>query len=288
MTSRRTVRIAFSVAIGTCFVGNIFAAYYLDHFDFSSERTVYEVYSAAVNGLIFGEATLLAIWCVLSAEPLFIRFPRALALSVLVFYSLLIGMQMAGSAMEIGGFIFSSVLTMFVFSVLTVPLWFARRLSRRRIVSQGQVDVQREQFTMRHILIWTAVVAAMTGLGKLIIQPDFSLDGMQLPPAAHWTFLVLAALVSLFVAMLGLPLVWGLLAKRPSCRALGVALAILCFMPPLWNEVTAAGHPFDDRVVGIIAGYIFAAAAMTTTGAGLMLARILGFRFIPNYSSDTD
>jgi len=283
MASRSIVRVAFSIWIGTCFAGNLLGTCFL--YDLSDPEMFKLVCYGAGCGLNLGQVTLLAIWGVLSVEPLVIRLPRALALSVLVLYSWLLGATMADPNFPIEISIVISGLAMLFFAILTTPFWVVRWVSLRRVVTQHQVDVPREQFTLRHILIWTAVVAGMTGLGKLIAQSQSEQANGMPPFGILMQMIVMVAIVSLFVAIVGLPAAWGVLTKRPSFLAWSVILAILCFGPPVLHEgiyLVVAQRPFfEQSMMGILAWYAFAVAALMMTVAGLLLARVLGFRFLP-------
>ncbi len=135
-------------------------------------------------------------------------------------------------------------------------------------------------------MIWTAVVAAITAIGKLIFVTAAAEVGSGMPPMGIlFRFASIVAIISLFVALVALPMVWVVLRHRPSPRGRYAIVGTFLVGPMLLHEVlyfVIGQQPsVKDRFIGICAWYGFLLATLVVTAAGLWLARICGFRFMP-------
>lgn len=283
-TSPDLVRSAFATMVGVFLIGNVVGTMGVIGVLDSRPGDWALVMLGVGAGLILGEVTLLAIWGVLSAEPLVIRLPRALALAVLIFYSWQLGILLSTEEIPVDVSLVLSGLAMLLFLVLTTPLWIARNYLRCHISAVGRTSSAREQFTLRHILLWTAIVAGLTVLGRAIFAGYADSGG--LPRAQEFVQIVaVVSVISLFVALLGLPLCWCVLMPTPSRRARQLSLLILLLGPPIVPEtfywIIGEFPDGDDRAIAVMAWYGFGLAAATITVGGLLIARRLGFQLLP-------
>jgi hypothetical protein len=201
-----------------------------------------------------------------------------------VLFSWLIGATVADERFPFEVSVVVSYFTIVLFVVLSGPFWLARWVSKKRIAKPlAAAEGVREQFTVRHILIWTAVVAGIVSLGRLILGSQAQQNDMP-PIGILFMFARFVAIIGLLVAAVGLPMVWAVLTERPSRRVWHLILGICCVAPLVVHEllwVIAGQAPStEDRVSGLMAWYGFAAAAVLMTGAGLMLARAHGYRLL--------
>jgi hypothetical protein len=283
MTTNQRIRVVLTMTVLLCFAANLLGTFGLMGVDWRSEEASAFCFATGA-GLLVGQIVLLGIWGTLGAEAVAFRLPRCLGLSVLVLFSCLFGANLSQEPLplEVSG------AAMVLFLILTGPLWIVRYLSRCRLVlAESRPSNSREQFTLRHIMMWTAVIAGMIVFGKLIFQ-DPAQPRVGAPSIGIVVQMVsVVAVFSILIALIGTPLVWAILWEGFPIRgwyAIGTGLVLA---PVLVGEsafaITGDRPSVDDYfwVVGAI--FAFGLAAATMTAAGLFLARALGFRFLPRH-----
>jgi hypothetical protein len=263
-----------------CLTANALGTWILfDMNDFGKPGLV--LYGAS-SGFVFGQVTLLVIWGVLGPEPLSRQLPRSIGLCIFVFYSWIAGTVLANDPPPTDVSFFLAIFAAFMFLILTTPMWIVRRLLSWRIYTLDQRERGSDQFTIRHIMIWTAAIAVLTAIGRVLFTT--SNDGTGMPPASTiWTsgFMILG--ISAFIAGLGLPLVWGVLSPRMSHTAWWAIFAVFTVGPMALHEclylVQGQSPNADDRFFGILSWYGFYILMSLVVCSALWVVRIHGYRF---------
>jgi len=176
-----------------------------------------------VFGSMFGQTTLAATAIV------FLRAPLALRLPVSVFWVFMLG---AGLALNVGlnggpsdmGFVFGALVfaQWLVLQLLLWPIRFAFAIKLSHIQSEPSVsDPSRHQFGIRQLMIVTAAVGVLLGVGRVMVPvliDRLSVLRHDLPVHA---FLVVAEVI------LTLPLVLAALLRRFTFVGTLLALAFV-------------------------------------------------------------
>jgi hypothetical protein len=165
-----------------------------------------------------------------------------------VLFSWLIGATVADERFPFEVSVVVSYFTIVLFVVLSGPFWLARWVSKKRIAKPlAAAEGVREQFTVRHILIWTAVVAGIVSLGRLILGSQAQQNDMP-PIGILFMFARFVAIIGLLVAAVGLPMVWAVLTERPSRRVWHLILGICCVAPLVVHELLWLGYCWPSAV----------------------------------------
>jgi hypothetical protein len=184
-------------------------------------------------GIVFGQTSLLGIWAALGTSSWWKRLP-----------GVVVGMVCLGLLLDLSvgtPYLNNQVIvllaTVLVAGVLLVVRCFSFRIC---VTAVDRTAVPRFQFSIRHLLILTFVVACLVSLGKWL--------GPHLIPATEPFRL---AMIGLLLATVGLMTVWSVLGRRhpllPSMIATGVAAGLgfglatwfhaLAGMTVLWTTI---------------------------------------------------
>ena len=141
----------------------------------------YEEYVVTcLAGVLAGQAALIATWAVLGTGSGLLRLVWALCLGVGVWYCILLGFAITdwlnsrnwnptldiADALEIGVSIVGSIF------FLMVPLWIARGCFRWQVIlTRTDHPTDSRQFTVRHLLSVTVVVAVLLAAGRPLLPP---------------------------------------------------------------------------------------------------------------------
>jgi hypothetical protein len=241
-----------------------------------------EVFYGASSGFVFGQVTLLVIWGVLGPEPWSRQLPRSIGLCIFVFYSWIAGTVLGNEPPPTDVSFVLVIFAAFMFMILTTPMWIVRRLLSWRIYALDRRERGSDQFTIRHIMIWTAAIAVLTAIGKVLFTASNDVTG--LPPASMiLTFAFMIFGISAFIAALGLPLLWGVLSPRVSLTAWWTIFTVFTVGPVALHEclylVQGRSPSADDRFFGILAWYGFDILMSLVVCSALWFVRIHGYRF---------
>jgi hypothetical protein len=215
---------------------------------FVDERIVHLLIGALL-GTLFGRTTVVAAWTALGPGPVLLRIPLGLLWIATDIVTVTLRLRAdvyppdAGFTLVLGACLFSQWLG------VQVPLWIlaiAYRLRLRRPNESFAGGLQEDrQFGIRQLIIATTIVAAMLGIGRLVVQNTSG-------PSTDREWVILAFLgVAAVVA--SLPLVLAALLPRFALPAvLGVlmliALATLWELPLLQQFPGGSGPELMDLV----------------------------------------
>lgn len=223
-------------------------------------------------GVPFVEANLCAAWIALM--PL--RFTKRLISVVPVFLLAIAAMASSvGSTLELALGIALAV----HFLLVQTPLWMARRAGWLlsddvEIHMNGEPSGNATQYGVRHLMIWTAIVAVCMGLGRAVMQitPEFN------HPGSH-EFVVGASLV-VTANLIVFPALWGSFVNR--------RIALWCTVTVLWASLLTFGELFAlGKMLGITpeSSDIVTIVGLNTTQALATFAvclsiRLAGYRLV--------
>jgi len=203
-------------------------------------------------GTVFGHATLASAWTAFGPLPLILRLPLALLWLAVSVACLALNVWVHRGPGEIPVILGGCVLCQY--AALQVPFWAialgtGMRL-RYRETGSSSSDPREFQFGIRQLMIFTAIVAVIFGMGRLVVTGL----GPQLEPGAGtvlptFLFLVVASIVMtlpLFLAGL-LPRYWW---QAVLVVLLLIGLATACELP-LMNTLPIGGGPDTLHLVCI-------------------------------------
>ena len=163
-------------------------------------------------GIYIGQINLIATWAALAPGNVVLRLPWAFLLSVLMWYSRVLGMRAASgyyrleSAVVLGAFLLLGTAS------AQLPLWIGGRLFRWRLVSWAgavrQPSQNRLQFQLRHLMLGILFASIALAPGRVVLPPG-DLTNLRLPYEVFALYSVLVV-ANLLVAV---PCIWGAFAK---------------------------------------------------------------------------
>jgi hypothetical protein len=230
-----------------------------------------------VFGTFFGQATLAAAWTALGPLQLVWRLPLALVWLMTLVAALAINMSLyspgGGSVMVI---IFGSVLVG-QWVLAQVPMWglsigYGLRLRYAYEDNPATERIER-QFGIRQLMLVTAVVATVLGIGRIVVSAFVRPDDMESGPWIIISFLAVAG-----IAMM-LPLLLAALLPRFAFPASLLVLILIglgtAIELPLLNIIQSgpggganAWHFYG--INGVQAAWVLAfAGAVRLSGYGL-------------------
>lgn len=223
-------------------------------------------------GTVFGHATLASAWTAFGPLSLILRLPLAILWLAISVACIALNVWVHNGPAEIPVILGACVLGQY--AALQLPFWvlalgIGARLRHQEI--GGIASNPREyQFGIRQLMIFTAIVAVIFGLGRLVVTllgPQLNLAGG--PELPVFIFLVVAA------SIITLPLLLAGLLPRYWWQAvlvvlLFIAIATACEWP-LINTVTRNG----PDVLHLVCINAFTSAWIL---AFVLLTRISGYR----------
>ena len=241
--------------------------------------------AAAGFGCLLGQFALLIHWGVLGNEPLSLRLPRAIGLSVFLFYAWCLGLLFADEPPPLQVSVVISLFLVVLFLLLSAPFWLLKLVFHRRILIPGTVAVRNEQFRISHILVWTTAIALLSTFGKFLVGESQAGPDLLPPVGLLWQFGMMVFLIGILMAALSLPLLIATLAPRPNRKAgASIGLALLLGPPLVHAGIYAAmggtQPTAEDRFYGIVAWYAFSATMSMMIVGPLMIARWHGYRLV--------
>jgi hypothetical protein len=163
-----------------------------------------------------------------------------------------------------------------LWALVQVPLWVLR-VRLHLCISRGETSAaalraEETQFGIKHILLWTAVVALMCGIGRLVFTSALIRAAMELRP------MIVLSLLVMFSGVLSLLPLWaGLATSRRggwwAITLLSSAFVIVC--QPLVIDAALGGGPRDYGVLFWM-GFVEVGSLLVS----LSLLRAAGFRLV--------
>ncbi|MCO6455572.1 MAG: hypothetical protein J5I93_09780 [Pirellulaceae bacterium] len=230
-----------------------------------------EAVAGLVLGLMFCQATLLAVWTALGPVRLFVRAATGLVLTLLLMAAIFFMAKRSTNPVEawaISGSLGAQWLA------VQVPLWLLRFPFGWSIVDTrrwGHLPQRGEnQFGIAQLMAWTLLVALALGIARLVVPDGFNLGSAR----ANQTAVTILLLLLAFNSLLAWPLVWATLAARDL--VLWLLLAAICGIALTWGENWAfqrLGPGSDLELFLWLNG-----CQVVLVGSALLLVRACGFR----------
>ena len=237
--------------------------------------------SAVGFGFIIGQVILLVIWAVLGPEPVAERFPRALGITVFIYYSWLAGAVLARNPPPMDVSVVISILVASGFAIVTTPFWIFAFATKKKIMLANQPRRIDEQFTIKSMLLWTAAIGFITALGKFLFTASDEVEGLP-PLSTIWILGTMVCVISIFIVSLGLPLLLAILPARPRKWVWPVIATVFVFAPPVLLRVIyfiSGNRPSSSQAGSeIVAWYGFYAAMAVFVVGVLSFVRRIGYR----------
>lgn len=202
-------------------------------------------------GSLFGHATLAAAWAAFGPGRLLWRIPLSLVWLFLLAIGVQINIVINGGPQE--GAVVLGACLLGQWLLLQIPLWGLALGLRMRLRHADEIeqafDPRQWQFGIRQLIIITAVVGVMFGVGRMVLTSfgdRFTIAGHLMP---FLGFLAAAAIV------LMLPLLLAGLMRRLAVPGVLLALALIAgatFLEfPLLTSVVRGGGPEPVHLAAI-------------------------------------
>jgi hypothetical protein len=234
-------------------------------------------------GGMFAQATLAAAWTVLGPLALVWRLPLALAWIAALIVALAINIGINGAPDEIILIMSGCVLAQWLLTQL--PLWALAVFYDVRVRHQSESDqagdLSHLQFGIRQLMILTAIVAVVLGIGRLLVANFASLFQFPGRETPIFVFLAIAGV------LMSLPLLVAALLPRLALPAtvamlLFIALATAWELPLLSTLIgTPGGGPDMWHFIWINAFQAFWVLLVTGT------LRLTGYRLAPRHTASS-
>jgi hypothetical protein len=220
-------------------------------------------------GSLFGHATLAAAWAALGPGPLLWRMPLSLVWVTMLAVAIGINVGVNGGPNEAPIVIGSCLLGQWL--LLQLPLWalalgFKLHLRHADELNQG-FDPRQWQFGIRQLIITTAIVGVVFGIGRLVVTNLSERLNLVSGEGPIFIFLALAAIV------LTLPLLLAALMRRWALPGALVVLVLIgaatAWELPLLQSVHKGAGPGTVDLAAINA---FTAAVVLLVASGVRLS----------------
>lgn len=229
-------------------------------------------------GSLFAHATLAAAWTAFGPGPLMFRLPLSLLWILLLAIAIAINIALHHGGMQevpvvLGTIYFGQWL------VLQLPLWGLRagfQLQLRHAEDGISSDPRQWQFGIRQLMIVTAIVGVIFGIGRLLIiqlPRHFSIEGEPLV----FAFLGVCAVV------FTLPLMLAAVLNRGSILGVPIVLALIAvgtyFEEPLMRSIAKSGpepNAYDLMATNFFTCAFILMVAVIVRCGGYSLKRISG------------
>ncbi len=168
------------------------------------------------------------------------------------------------------------------FLLLMSPMYALRRMTGTALSNVGEPPtVDRSQYGIRDMLIWTSVIAVQMGVAKLIAgNSDFSVGR---PSFSEMAMIALAGLVfGVFVAAVGIPIAFAILGTKSSRPWVYVTIVAACIGPVLTIEcisIVARGRPSASEYVKMLIAFgSIGVGVLAVVSTVLGIVRASGYR----------
>jgi len=231
---------------------------------------------AFVGGAAVGQVALLATWAALGPGRLMQRVPVVSMLTVLFWYAVLLSGMLGVATFSADESIALGLVVFGGFVLFQSPLWLVRRSFRWRIepdeAGPHPDGFKETQFGLRHMLFWTAGIAVLLGLGRLILSGD---ELRNFDEIIVFTAIATPIVCALAAAM-GLPGSWAALANTPRRPGWLMWLIAYCVALSLAERIVL-GLFFPVDLTDV---FCFNAGQLVIITGTLLLVRRIGYRLI--------
>jgi hypothetical protein len=200
---------------------------------------------AVLFGTLFGQTTLAAAWTALGPLPLVWRLPLSLAWLAVLVSAFAVNVTTHGGPPDAAVFaLIMAGCLLGQWLLVQIPLWFLAIGSGWRLrdceAEPGLAVARLRQFGIRQLMILTAIVGVLFGIGRTAVLRFVEAD-VNIPPVVPFIFLGLAAVVTT------LPLVIAALLPRGALIATAIIAVLVAIATaaeaPLFLLVDRHGDP---------------------------------------------
>ena len=233
-------------------------------------------------GICIGQINLIATWAALAPGNVVLRLPWAFLLSVLMWYSLVLGFRATSGYLSLEDAV---VLAMFLLVGVVsaqIPLWIAGRLFRWRLVSWAGAALEpsqyRLQFQLRHLMLGMLFVSIALAPGRVVLPPG---DLTVLRRLGYEWFALLALLVACNL-LIAVPCIWGAFARVTIIIPLALGWLVYCAVTTAieFNILVSILGPRNTPGEMPYLMYVLNASQCATVFGTLLVLRALGFRLL--------
>ena len=234
-------------------------------------------------GICIGQVNLIATWAALAPGNVVVRLPWVFLLSVLMWYSLVLGVRATGD--EYFGLEEAVLLAMFLLvGVVSAqgPLWIARRLFRWRLVSWAgavpEPSQGRLQFQLRHLMLGMLFVSIALAPGRVVL-PAGDLTSFR---GLGYEWFALLALLVVCNLLIAVPCIWGAFARVTIIIPLALGWLVYCAVVTAveFNILVSILGPRNTPEELRYLMYILNVSQCATVFGTLLVLRALGFRLV--------
>ncbi len=212
----------------------------------------------AFMSLIICQASLLGIWAALGRTVFLMR----LGVTLVGICGLSVTLCFGIGEMESEWFVLVASVTFFVMTVLGIPQWF--RVRAMHIDDSRKTTVSEIQFSIRHLLIVTLLVACLLGIGRYLGPTIPSLDVFAFGAALATCFATTATLA-----------VWAMLGISQLPLRVSVAFAATILTAGTAYFAMEASH-IDPGTIWFAIVILYGAMLL----ASLWVVRLAGYRLL--------
>ncbi len=248
---------------------------------------------AVVSGLVVGQLNLISVWAAMATGALVARLPWALLLTMLMYYTLVLG---AMTHDDIKGSEFKFLLGVLLLAQLCAqaPLWIgAKWFGWRLVAKDAEFDAAGtgKQFSILQLMIGTSLLAMVFGLGRIVLPAQaLALTRVDL----DWEACVILAAMTVFNLQFVVPCVWGAFRPFASMRRLIAIWTVIVTAATIVQFLILCaliGAP-DQPLISCWAFLVMNFTQCATVAGTLLLLRSCGFRLIrvgmPNRAESAD
>jgi hypothetical protein len=242
----------------------------------------------AMIGVCIAQLNLIAVWAALAPGNVFFRLPWSLLLTVLMWYSLVIGNRLVGKnlspndAWTLGTILLGGV------AVAQVPLWRASRVHRLRLASAERIALlagdRPLQFRIAHLLLGTVFLSVALSLGQMVL-PSGQVTHLDLLDPEPVIVLTSVAVCNLVVTV---PCIWAANFDVSDLTGVAVGRLIHCAIVTGLEYVALAvlaGNPGPEAWFMLL--FAFNVVQCVTVILTLRILRLAGLRLVRIPSMDS-
>lgn len=237
-----------------------------------------DVLLAVLLGICIGQLNLIATWAAFAPGNVVVRLPWSLLLTILTWYSLVLGNRFESPSFRTGDATFLGLTLLCGVIVAQVPLWGAAHLFGWKLVNWGVNENNvGSQFNLRHILLGTVFVSIALALGRLVLPPGDKLEmhfenNMPL-------IIVVVALINLVVTV---PCIWGAFLQAWMIIPLAFGWVFYCaiFTGIEFCVIVLVAEGPPENYEPLFYIYLMNLTQCATVFGTLLVLRGLGFRLL--------
>jgi hypothetical protein len=246
-----------------------------------------QLLAGLILGSMFGQVSLSAAWCALGPFPLIRRLPLSFLwlAAIVVSFGCNIAQQANSQGFQILVVYGGSMLLQWL--LVQFPIWIVVARYGLRVGLPDEADRVSDshgnQFGIREIMVLTALVAVVLGMGRLMLgglqgEDDFS----------KWRDILIFVFLAAANAVISLPLLGSVLLPRRAIAATCGALVFAAFATALEMsliQVLSSGKGSPDELVIFAAINIFQAIWVLTVLSTLRIGGFNLWAFRSGYAS---